>query len=212
MLLRLSQDSPSKYFKRRKRIARSVSCSWHHQPPVEYRSTSTPPLHRFHRHRVRLTGGGKITVSKITCEEPTELFRDREIVFLRDLVGEESGERPRRRFVSNEARTLKSRRPARHAAVPHVFSLSFSLFLSLSFSSHSVCSLRLLLLPSSRLPFCPYSRSCGSLSHPRCSLEPYFKNSFVLSLSCSPFVSAPSSSAAPPAARKTSGFEGKDQG
>lgn len=47
------------------------------------------------------------------------------------------------------------------------------------------------------------ARSYSSLSHPWCSLEPYFKNSFVLSLSCSPFVSASSSSAASLAARKT---------
>lgn len=84
-------------------------------------------------------------------------------------------------------------------------SRSLSLLLPFSFSSYSALSASLLLLlPSSRLPFCPSLQSHGSLSHSRCSLEPYFKNSFVLSLSCSLFVSASSSSSASlPAARKT---------
>lgn len=184
-------------FKRRKQVSRSVSCSWFHQPPSRYRSIHTTVT--IHRHWSpdcdRILKRKKDCNIKATSEEIS-------------IVSRNSPPRPRRRgkwralrrrFVSNEARTLKSRRPARHAAVPLV------LFLS-CFLSRSLLTPRSLRLSSSSSFFStslmPDSRSYCSLSHSRCSLEPYFKNSFVLSLSCSLFDSASSSSASS-AARKT---------
>lgn len=79
-------------------------------------------------------------------------------------------------------------------------SRSHSLLLSFSSSSHSALCISSSSFFSTSLLSDSWSYS--SLSHLRCSLEPYFKNSFVLSLSCSLFVCASSSSASP-AARKT---------
>lgn len=160
MILRLFQDSPSRYFERRKQIRRSVSCSWHHEPPVECRSIRTTD--HIHRHRSSSTGRDAEVEGRSRYLRQHVRGTDR--IAPRNSPPRRRGEwrAPRRRFVSNEARTLKSRRPARHAAVPHVLFLSSSLSRSLL----TPCSLRLFFFLLLGFPSARLAESRGSLSHP----------------------------------------------
>lgn len=123
-----------------------------------------------HRHRAQEHPHHRHTDSPAPVFRPqtaTSCWGKREVTLLRDcerrtdrLSSRKAAPRPHRqgkaasasarRFVSDEARTLKSRRPARHVVVPLSLSFSPSFSFSSSYSTLSASPLH----PSSQLPFC----------------------------------------------------------
>lgn len=91
----------------------------------------------------------------------------------------------RRRFVSDEARTLKSRRPARHAAFPLSFLRLRRLFSSLLFAPLSISSLRSRSDDSS-----PSSSRQSAANRPRRSptIPAYRRLSFIRFVQSSPIL------------------------